>query len=553
MPDLADTDNRQLAAGTWSANPGNMATADIKYDMVSKDDAVRVVETGTEKDENDAEGEIKIQKQDVLCRPWLANECEQIHFNAGAWLGQQQYLIYEKAWVDFEFDPARWYVFSSPLQDTKASDMYMPTDGARQLTEKFQGITFNTDSYDRFAPAVFQRSWNKSGTATVYELNGSSRDVAVEAAWSHVYNDVAEAYTPGIGFSVKADVSKAENIEEDSKVLIRLPKDDESVLYYTSYDNQTLEETKTIHSGDTQYKLNDASAPIEVELNYSNGNFFMVGNPYMCYLDMAAFLSENKDVIEPSYWIMNENAQGAAIYDEENGLLYGTAELAADVLPPMQGFFVKMKENVAEADRKVKFTTAMMKGGNDVTEKLSTRASEDSRAMIIRATDSRGDISSALLVNRNNASKGYNAAEDAVMILDSSFASTMQVYTSAGNVAAIVNTTCDADNTPLGVVAPEGEEVTLRFENAGVVGSLRLFDAVEGTYTPLTDDIEVTVTGNCSSRYFLVSSMPEASVDRIHISIEDGEVTVVTTAEEGNLHVNVCDIAGQVMRQFTNA
>lgn len=80
--------------------------------------------------------------------------------------------------------------------------MYLPTSGARQVTRLFTEINFdhkadNTGLNNRFAPAVYQRGWDK-GTATVYELKSNSsaetRNVAVALDWSHVYNEVKEPY-----------------------------------------------------------------------------------------------------------------------------------------------------------------------------------------------------------------------------------------------------------------------------------------------------------------------------------------------------------------------
>ena len=128
----------------------------------------------------------------LRCRPWLANECAEIHFTPGAWILNQQYLRYSRAWADIEMKPERWYSLSSPFAGTVAGDMYMPAANARQESERFVPISFDRSLHDRFAPAVYQRSWNKA-RAIVYERGGSDRNVFVETSWSNVFNDVSEA------------------------------------------------------------------------------------------------------------------------------------------------------------------------------------------------------------------------------------------------------------------------------------------------------------------------------------------------------------------------
>lgn len=109
----------------------------------------------------------------VYCRPWYANACKEIHFNTNAQILNQHFLDYRKAWVDMEMKPGRWYLSSVPLQAVVAGDMYLPSVGTsvpgRQNTELFTNIEFSENLNNRFAPAVYQRGWDK-GSAIVYEL-----------------------------------------------------------------------------------------------------------------------------------------------------------------------------------------------------------------------------------------------------------------------------------------------------------------------------------------------------------------------------------------------
>ena len=200
------------------------ATKDIEYDM-----------------------EAWFSPRGVNCRPWYANTCEHITFLDGAAMHNQQFLNYQRAWVELEIAKDRWYTLTSPLLTTVSGDMYLPTTGkspARQMTEHFQPITYSAALNDRFRPAVYQRSWDHSDErALIFRMdndgmyggaNSRQDNAYVASTWSHVFNDVREVYSEGRGFSVLTDVSRLATASSIDKVLFRLPKDDQSYYYHNS-------------------------------------------------------------------------------------------------------------------------------------------------------------------------------------------------------------------------------------------------------------------------------------------------------------------------------
>lgn len=178
----------------WPKNPEASAassdvTPDIQYDMASL---------------------VYTDDKGIGCRPWYLHTCDQINFRPVSEIMHQQWLKYNRAWVEMEIDHSRWYTLASLLKGVVAGDMYLPTAGGRQTTELFKEMNFSYGTYNRFKPAVYQRSWNK---ATVHELpaasggEGATRNVAVRTTWSNVFNEVTEAYNNevGLGYSIKAD------------------------------------------------------------------------------------------------------------------------------------------------------------------------------------------------------------------------------------------------------------------------------------------------------------------------------------------------------------
>ena len=163
--------------------------------------------------------------------------CDQIHFEPGAEMLYPEYLLYNKAWVDYELTKGDWHLLSSPLKDVVAGDFYTDNTG-EEAQEYFTPITFDRNaSYDnsnqnsRFSPTAYQRGWkNETTEVPLYVDASTKRNVAIKGNWSSVYNDVTEKYEPGAGFSLKV-----QDIDQNT-AKFRLPKDDGTYYYYETED-----------------------------------------------------------------------------------------------------------------------------------------------------------------------------------------------------------------------------------------------------------------------------------------------------------------------------
>ena len=229
---------------------------------------------------------------------------------SGSELLHPERLTYTQAWVEYALTPGRWYTLGSPLQHTYAGDWYAPTDNAQQLTPYFDNVTFNTTDYNRFAPAVYQRSWGQGQllallphtllgrrTATGYR---SKQGRLPSIAWSKTFNDVQTPYGVG-GFSVKVNAKGASSTYTQS--LFRLPKEDTKFGYYTTAQatdgkEYTVDRTKSHRLIADQ--LNEANHTITQTLTNQNtaNAYFLVSNPFTCGLDMNKFFSTNAPELE---------------------------------------------------------------------------------------------------------------------------------------------------------------------------------------------------------------------------------------------------------------
>ncbi len=223
---------------------GSAATDNIQYDML-----VRYTEKTCQGHMNSSsivEGAGTGNVYD--CEKFYGNICKEIYFKPDMELLNQQYLTYEKAWVEKELTSNTWYLMSTPLRDTYAGDMFVPlsataTKNGRQETEAFQAITFPDQAdatYSRTKYPFYQHSWGNTFGSTVrvasndnYRTDYSAKlqSLAVTetafANWGHSFNDVQEPYTTRTAFAIRAHKKT-----QGTAALIRLPKTNTTYNYF---------------------------------------------------------------------------------------------------------------------------------------------------------------------------------------------------------------------------------------------------------------------------------------------------------------------------------
>lgn len=481
---------------------------------------------------------------------------DEIHFEPGAEMKHAEYLLYNKAWVDYQLGKARWYTLASPLKDVVAGDFYTDKSGT-ESSEYFQPIKFNyginsTDN-DRFSPSVYQRGW-KGSNATMVGTPGGER--AISGNWSALYNKVDEAYTPGTGFSLKVQDVTGNN------ATFRLPKADTEYYYYSQNGTQGSDKVENISKvnahrlqSDEIYQRTDNSTVGSIEVKEftvpldesADGQYYLVGNPFMAHLDMTKFFDKNTSFAK-MYWLVTEKGQEVAVGGSGDGLIRtGTGKIA-----PLQSFFVKLNTdeagNLVEAPENITFTQDMqtLGGTND--------GLRSANALTITATTTDGRTSRAAVAYSGMASDDYQSSEDAELFLDSNLGDVPMVYTVAGTMATSINVRQNCELVPLGVYGTDDEPVTLRFDQVDAFSGVKLYDAQTKRYTTLTEGSEVSVSTNDSGRYYLTGGLATGSeairtVDDISIySVRPGEI-VATSAGSSLRSVRVYGIGGELVAQ----
>lgn len=515
-----------------------------------------------------------------LCGIYRPYQSKDLVVQSGGELLHAERLSYEKAWVEYALTPDRWYTLGSPLRQSYAGEWYAPNNDACQATPYFKDVTYNTTDYHRFAPAVYQRSWDKAKSTLYYldtysaenpqtaNVKTTTENIYQAANWSAVYNDVREAYSQG-GFSVKVN-GIGIGAQKYNTSLFRLPKEDTAYGYYTELnktDEQTYPVDRTHHHKLATDQLAKSGTEITVTLTNENRNnrFFLVGNPFACALDLDKFFTVNAAQLNGAkYWVLTAGGQEGAMRQPNAGewiSVNGTTEAALASLPSGQGFFVEGKEGKNTIN--LKFTADMQTSLHTSGTLLRAPAIGRAEAPMLRIRASRsGQGSEALVVKDTTAVNGYEAAEDMQLLLDNSLQEIPMVYTLAGNRTSTINRRRSLWRVPLGVLSNSEEPVQLTFSGMRSFGeTLSLLDSQTGAVTPLrgngnADCVKVEVPGVTTGRYFILSSERPALEDEQDftqplIQADNGSVTISSSAAHVLTYVRIIAADGRTVYKLT--
>lgn len=534
FPDLGNIVYRStnFIATKLTNGKGNEATKYIQYDIMA---------IWNEADANkglDTEGNLK-------CEKFYGNTCHQIYFKPQGELRDQCYLVYDKAWVEKELEPNKWYTMASPLQYIYAGDMYVPASNGRQETKAFTDIKFTdktadgkADVYSRSKYPVYQRAWMKSDVKEITPKSDYPASHYPEGAktdnmnlnlgyWSHVYNKVDESYaadgTFG-GFSIKAGNALLPK-DKTKKALLRLPKEDTSYQYFDYDGTTTTGDSATVGKNNGHGKLlvafsNDEKHLAEKTQTLGDGNnsgYYLVANPYTCSISLKKFFEVNTG-LQNAVWLV----EGDAIRS------VSSTDLSSKdfVIQPTQSFFVKkMDTSVSE----VKFTSAMY------VDRLISQgfiiASDYLKDVNVSAQNAKGQTSMARIALRPEASADYDDQEDVDLLYDQNLKDIPQVYTVAGNEAVAVNAVPELSWIPLGIVSQQAEEVSLTLKGVSKLDApVYLYDAASASFTEVHEGEAVKVKAGDHGRYFLTQTRTSTSIDRMETEEQSAPVKVYSPA-----------------------
>ena len=533
FPDLGNVVYRSTnqIATKLTNGKGNEATKYIQYDIMAF--------------WNEADANKGLEAGNLKCEKFYGNTCHQIYFKPQGELRDQCYLVYDKAWVEKELEPNKWYTMASPLQYIYAGDMYVPAKDGRQETKAFTDITFDTNVYSRSKYPVYQRAWMKSEVkeitpksdypASHYPSVAAPENVDMNLGyWSHVYNRVDESYaadgTFG-GFSIKAGNALLPKEPADGSklpnALLRLPKEDTSYQYF-DYDGSTTSGGKSVtvgkNNGHGKFLVaysNEEKTFAEKTQALATDNasgFYLVANPYTCSISMAKFFEANTG-LQKAIWMVEKGEVKAISSTEPDKQNYA--------IQPTQSFFVKKKDG--KTVENVRFTSTMCVD-RTITPGL-LMASDYVKSIEATTENSNGQTSKARIALRPEASADYDDEEDVDLLYDQNLKDIPQVYTVAGNEAVAVNAVPELSWIPLGIVSQKAEEVSLTLKGVNKLDApVYLYDAASASFTEVHEGEAVKVKAGDHGRYFLTQTRTSTGIDRMEAEEQSAPVKVYSPA-----------------------
>ena len=393
------------------------------------------------------------------------NYCANIHFEPGAAVLNTQYLEYDCAYVEMEVQSGMYHMISTPLHGMVTGDMFVSPEMPAYFTP-LNGATYREVRHN---PIVRQKMYSRAVTTATSGTNGT---VVATADWSRTFNAVAQPYEQAQG--IKMMVGN----DWGTSYRLRFPKAYTEYNYYTLsggwVKKETLPEGARNMNGkfayeESGFKPENAGRSFTFELrNEEQGaTYFVAGNPFMSYLDIKTFLTENKQSVQAIRIIDSES-----VFGEEEGLvrisLGKNGDLSFDVageqsntIAPLQAFYVEALEGYTSDNVNITYTSDMFVQPSASTATRSSRSASVPAAGEMKISAVSGNsVSSCSLLRSAGASDAYNAKEDIVSLIDEDFMPKVKVYTVADKRALDIQKMSNATRVGLGFMVKDASQQT---------------------------------------------------------------------------------------------
>lgn len=393
------------------------------------------------------------------------NYCANIHFEPGAAVLNTQYLEYDCAYVEMEVQSGMYHMISTPLHGMVTGDMFV----SPEMPAYFTPLKEDTYREVRHNPVVRQKMYSRAVTTATSGTNGT---VVATADWSRTFNAVAQPYEQAQG--IKMMVGN----DWGTSYRLRFPKAYTEYNYYTLSGECVKKETLPVEArnmnGKFAYEVsgfNPENAGNSFTFGLRNdgkgATYFVAGNPFMSYLDIKTFLTENKQSVQAIRIIDSES-----VFGEEEGLvrisLGKNGDLSFDVageqsntIAPLQAFYVEALEGYTSDNVNITYTSDMFVQPSASTATRSSRSASVPTAGEMKISAVSGNsVSSCSLLRSAGASDAYNAKEDIVSLIDEDFMPKVKVYTVADKRALDIQKMSNATRVDLGFMVKDGSQQT---------------------------------------------------------------------------------------------
>ena len=393
------------------------------------------------------------------------NYCANIHFEPGAAVLNTQYLEYDCAYVEMEVQSGMYHMISTPLHGMITGDMFV----SPEMPAYFTPLKEDTYREVRHNPIVRQKMYSRAVTTATSGTNGT---VVATADWSRTFNAVAQPYEQAQG--IKMMVGN----DWGTSYRLRFPKAYTEYNYYTLSGECVKKETLPVEArnmnGKFAYEVSGFnpenagnSFTFELRNDGKGATYFVAGNPFMSYLDIKTFLTENKQFVQAIRIIDSES-----VFGEEEGLVrislgkngdlsFNVAGEQSNTIAPLQAFYVEALEGYTSDNVNITYTSDMFVQPSASTATRSSRSASVPTAGEMKISAVSGNsVSSCSLIRSAGASDAYNAKEDIVSLIDEDFMPKVKVYTVADKRALDIQKMSNATRVDLGFMVKDGSQQT---------------------------------------------------------------------------------------------
>lgn len=226
--------------------------------------------------------------------------CNCIYLEAGARLGGQYLLNYNKAFVDVKVPANRYVRITPPLRDTYAGDFFTAEQGGKWtnftpalLSNVVEG-TLDEGGKNRTTHATYQSLYGS--TFQTLDPYGGITTHSVRSKWEAPYNSMEYKYEEGQGFDIWMDYDK-----DTDYATFHFPSGETQYDYFSEKEGKIVSQTAAIVRDEHQYRL--AFDNTNTNRGYANFVFsrnvgatepaFVIGNIGQAYLSIFNFLKTN--------------------------------------------------------------------------------------------------------------------------------------------------------------------------------------------------------------------------------------------------------------------
>ena len=321
--------------------------------------------------------------------------CNGIYLKPGAEVINQQLLDYNKAWVATNILPEKSNMISVPLKETYSGDffVYKTSGNEETLLQDYKNPLLGdtlVGNVNRLVPSITTSTWSNNKWSSIKLVLNRPIQIGEGVLITPEKNQYVSSSIPLELIFGKEDsyYHRINASGEEQPTQVRINRVSENIGRF-AYESDTLEISLTGSSDQEAY---------------------VVGNPFICHLDVDAFKALNTNVV---------SVKAVELEDNPNADYTQSVELSNGAkIAPMQSFFVQTTPTTSLS---LKFTSDMMVAGDyGVSEQAAPQT---------RAASSTGEG-----INLANI-KAYAKNGEAV-ISASEAIQTVQVVTANGQMVA---------------------------------------------------------------------------------------------------------------------